>query len=184
MDISALRARLGALVFPSILLIAGSSSALAQQQTPTTYDSSFSIASQRVDPQGHTVIIMQGTGDLPGVLTLVLSLAPDGTVASGEWALNVSYTAPLNPGAAPKPDSPDPDSGVGEQLIQKGTLSGTIASGSTIASNGQITEFTSLQLAISSGTLQFAGVTAGNGAANGTNINDRANSAASTSLTF
>ena len=142
MDIAALRARLGALVLPSILLVAGSSSALAQQQTPTTYDSSFSIASQRVDPQGHTVIIMQGTGDLPGVLTLVLSLASDGTVASGEWALNVSYTAPLNPGAPPKPDSPDPDSGVGEQLIQKGTLSGTIAGGSTVATNGQITEFT------------------------------------------
>jgi hypothetical protein len=127
---------------------------------------------------------MQGTGDLPGVLTLVLSLAPDGTVASGEWALTVSYTAPLNPNAPPDPNSSDPDSAVGEKLIQKGTLSGTIASGSTIAVNGKVTEFSSLELVITTGTLQFAGVTAGNGAANGTDINDRANSSASTSLTF
>jgi len=165
--------------------MSASLSAIAQQQTPTTYNSSFSIASQSIDTQGRTVIIMQGTGDLPGVLTLVLSLAPDGTVASGEWALNVSYTAPLNPDAKPvAPDSPDPDSGVGEQLIQLGVLSGTIASGSTVAANGQVTQFNSLQLTITAGTLQFAGVTAGSGAADGTNIDNRANSAASTSLTF
>jgi hypothetical protein len=184
MDIRAARARFCALVISSILLLTGSSSAVAQQQSATTYNSSFSIASQSLDPQGRTVIIMQGTGDLPGVLTLVLSLAPDGAVASGEWALNVSYTAPLNPNATPDPSLPDPDSGVGERLIQKGTLSGTVASGSTIAANGQVTEFTSLQLVITTGTLQFAGVTAGNGAANGIHIDDRANSSASTSLTF
>jgi hypothetical protein len=144
MFVHALRARLCALSLPSMLLMSGSCSAIAQQQTPTTYNSSFSIASQSLDSQGRTVIIMQGTGDLPGVLTLVLSLASDGTVASGEWALNVSYTAPLNPDAPPvAPDSPDPDSGVGEQLIQLGVLSGKIASGSTAAANGQVTQFTS-----------------------------------------
>jgi hypothetical protein len=177
-------ARLFALALPAALVITTITSAVAQQQIATTYNSSFTIASQSIDDHGRTVIIMQGTGDLPGVLTLVLSMAADGSVSGGEWALDVSYTAPLHPNAQPDPTLTDPDSAIGEQLIQKGTLSGTIASGSTIAVNGQVTEFNSLQLVITTGTLQFAGVTAGNGAANGTHIDDRADSSAYTSLTF
>jgi hypothetical protein len=156
----------------------------AQQQTATTYNSSFGIASQSIDDQGQTVIVMQGTGDLPGVLTLVLNMAADGSVSGGQWALNVSYTAPVNPGAPPDYSSPDPDSAAGEQLIQKGTISGPITSGAASITNGQVSAFTSLQLVISTGTLQFKGVTTGNGAANGVHIDDRTNSVAYTTLTF
>jgi len=183
MTIRNLRKRLCALALPAAFLTVTVTSAVAQQQ-PTTYNSNFTIASQSVDDHGRTVIVMQGTGDLPGVLTLVLTMAADGSISGGEWALNVSYTAPLNPNATPDPDSPDPDSAVGEQLIQKGTLSGKISSGSATIANGQVSAFTSLQLVITTGTLQFAGVGNGNGNANGTHIDDRANSAASTSLTF
>lgn len=184
MTIRILRRRLCALTLPAVFLTATVTSTIAQQQTATTYNSNFTIASQSVDAQGRTVIIMQGTGDLPGVLTLVLTTDINGSVTGGQWALNVSYTAPLNPNATPDPNSPDPDSATGEQLIQKGTLSGTISSGSAAIANGQVTSFTSLQLVVTTGTLQFAAVTTGNGTATGTQIDDRANSAASTSLTF
>lgn len=83
-------ARLFALALPAALVITTITSAVAQQQIATTYNSSFTIASQSIDDHGRTVIIMQGTGDLPGVLTLVLSMAADGSVSGGEWALNVS----------------------------------------------------------------------------------------------
>ena len=183
MTLRNLRKRLCALALPAAFLTVTVTSAVAQQQ-PTTYNSNFTIASQSIDDHGRTVIVMQGTGDLPGVLTLVLTMAADGSVSGGEWALNVSYTAPLNPNAQPDNSLPDPDSPIGEQLIQKGTLSGNIASGSAVTANGQVSTFSSLQLVIATGTLQFAGVTTGNGTANGTHIDDRANSAASTSLTF
>jgi hypothetical protein len=172
-----------ALALPAVIAMTTVTSAVAQQQT-VTYNSNFSVASQSVDSQGRTVIIMQGGGDLPGVLTLVLSLAADGSISSGQWALNVSYTAPLNPNAQPDYSLPDPDSSVGEQLIQKGTLSGTIASGSATVAAGSVSAFTSLQLVITTGTLQFSGITAGNGSANGIHIDDRTNSTAYTSLTF
>jgi hypothetical protein len=172
------------LTLPVVIAIATVTSTAAQQQTVTTYNSSFSVASQSVDDHGRTVIIMQGGGDLPGVLTLVLFMAADGSISGGEWALNVSYTSPLNPDAQPDYSLPDPDSPIGEQLIQKGTLSGTIASGSATISEGGVSAFTSLQLVISTGTLQFSGVTSGNGSAYGIHIDDRANSAAYTSLTF
>ena len=177
------RLRVCALTLP-VAFFAVSTSAVAQQQTATTYNSRFTIASQSTDNQGRTVIVMQGTGDLPGVLTLVLATDVNGSVTGGDWALNVSYTAPLNPNAAPHPDLPDSDSPTGEQLVQKGTISGKVSSGSATITNGQVSAFTSLQLVITTGTLQFAGVGNGNGTANGTQIDDRANSAASTSLTF
>lgn len=184
MKLKSLRARIYALTIPVALFLAALTPATAQQQTATTYHSTFSIASQSIDDHGRTVIIMQGTGDLPGVLTLVLNLAADGSISSGQWALNVSYTAPLNPNAPPDPTSSDADSAQGEQLIQKGVLSGTIAAGSTASANGQVSAFTSLQLVITAGSMQFAAVTSGNGAANGTHIDDRSNSTAYTSLTF
>jgi hypothetical protein len=176
--------RFCALALPAALVLTTVTSAVAQQETVTTYNSSFSIASQSIDDHGRTVIVMQGAGDLPGVLTLVLSMAADGSVSSGEWALNVSYTAPLNPNAQPDYSLPDPDSPIGEQLIQKGTLSGTIASGSATIADGAVSAFTSLQLVITTGTLQFSAVTAGNGSAYGIHIDDRTTSAAYTSLTF
>jgi hypothetical protein len=154
------------------------------QQALTNYNSTFSLAQQSVDAGGHTVVIMQGTGDLPGVLTLVLTLGADGTITSGEWALNVSYTAPLHPGAPPDPNSSESDAAQGEQLIQKGVLSGSVAGGSATVSNGLVSTIRSLQLNVSHGTLQFASVTQGNGAVAGANIDNRANSSATSSLTF
>ncbi|HEY5329304.1 MAG TPA: hypothetical protein VIJ79_05410 [Acidobacteriaceae bacterium] len=183
MRIKPLRASLCAASIALALTFFAGTQAKAQQPA-VSYNSTFSIAEQSLDSKGRTVIVMQGTGDLPGVLTLVLSLAADGTISGGEWALNVSYTAPLHPDAAPDPNSPDPDSAQGEQLIQKGVLSGTIGSGSTTAANGVVSAINSLQLVLTHGTLQFAAVTQGSGSVVGAHIDDRANSNAHTSLTF
>jgi hypothetical protein len=177
------RARLCACLFAVLISPLFTVLSLAQQaQTP--HSSSFSLAQQSTDASGRTVILMQGTGDLPGVLTLVLSLNADGSIGGGEWALNVSYVAPLNPNAQYNPAAADPDETAGEQLIQKGVLSGTIASGSATVTNGMVTAVGPLQLLISQGTLQFAGVAQGNGTFAGTQINDRTNSTGNATLTF
>lgn len=157
--------------------------AQAAPNAPVTYNTQCGIADQSLDTQGRRVIVTQCGGDLPGVLTLVLSNSADGSL-SGEWALNVSYTAPLHPDAQPDPNSPDPDEAQGEQLIQKGTLSGTIAGGSATVANGQVTALTSLQLGITGGSIQFAGLTKGSGAVNATHVDDRIASTAYLTLTF
>jgi hypothetical protein len=156
----------------------------AAQTQASTYLTHLAIAQQSVDSNGHTVVVMQAAGDLPGVLTLVLSTSANGTITGGEWAMNVSYTAPLHPGAAPDPTSADPDSAVGEQLIQKGVLSGKISSGSATMANGQVQELSSLQLVVTGGSMQFAKVSAGSGSVSGVHIDDRDNSSGNVSLTF
>jgi hypothetical protein len=156
----------------------------AALQSPSSYNDNLGLASQSHDDQGRLVITMQANGDLPGVLTLVVSTNPDGTISKGEWALNVSYTAPLHPDAAPVPDSPDPDSAVGEQLIQRGVITGTIEGG-TVAFNGdQVTSVTSLLLSVGSGSMQFASVNAGSGQVDATSVADWTNSTGSASLSF
>ena len=183
MKIKPLQGRLCAVSIALAILLCVYTPARAQQAT-AVYKSSFSIAEQSVDPQGRTVIVMQGTGDLPGVLTLVLNVGADGAIRGGEWALNVSYTAPSHPEAQIDPTLQDPDSAQGETLVQKGVLSGSISGGSTTVANGVVSTIGSLQLVITHGTMQFAAVTQGSGSVTGTRIDQRANSSAFTSLTF
>jgi hypothetical protein len=172
-----------ALGLAAVLTIASPAVVAFAQAAPVTYNSTSGLATQYVDSQGHTVIVLQGIGDLPGVLTLVLTVASDGTV-SGEWAMNVSYSAPLHPDAQPDPTATDADGAQGDQLIQKGMLKGKIVNGSATMANGQITALTSLQLNIVAGSIQFAGVTTGSGAVNATHLDDRTTSTAYVSLTF
>ncbi len=153
-------------------------------QAETLYKSKFALAEQSIDPQGRTVVVMQGMGDLSGVLTLVLNVGADGSVSGGQWALNVSYIAPSHPFAQIDPTRQDPDAALGEKLVQKGVLSGTISGGSTAAANGVVSAINSLQLTITHGTMQFAGVTQGTGTVVGTRMDHRANASAFTSLTF
>jgi hypothetical protein len=178
-----LSARLLAVSLSLALLLCFGLSANAQQ-SPTAYKSTFSIAEQSVDAKGHTVIVMQGEGELPGVLTLVLSIGADGGVTGGEWALNVSYTAPEHPFKQIDPTLQDPDSAMGEILVHKGVLSGRISAGSTVFANGVVSTINSLQLVITHGSMQFAKVTQGTGTIVGTHIHQRANSSAASVLTF
>lgn len=183
MRLNPLSSRLCAVSTALVALLCVCTSARTQQAT-AVYKSSFSIAEQSVDPQGRTVIVMQGTGDLPGVLTLVLNVGADGAISGGEWALNVSYTAPSHPEAQIDPTLQDPDAAQGEKLVQKGVLSGSISSGSTTVANGVVSAINTLQLVITHGSMQFAAVTQGSGSVTGTRIDQRANSSAFTSLTF
>jgi hypothetical protein len=158
--------------------------ATAQQQSPASYNDNLGLASQGHDDQGRLVITMQANGDLPGVLTLVVSTNPDGTIRSGEWALNVSFTAPLNPDAVPVPDSPDPDAAAGEQLIQRGVITGSIEGGSVSLNGDSVTAVTGLLLSVGSGSLQFASVSAGSGQVDATSVGDWTNSTGIASLSF
>jgi len=166
----------------TLMIAAGTLRAAAQTQT--TYTITLAIASQFQDDQGRNVVTMQATGDLPGVLTLVLATAPDGTVTSGEFAFNSSYTAALNPDAVPDYSLPDPDEPIGEKLVQLGVLSGSVSGGFATLAGSQVQALTSVQLVIESGTVQYAAVTSGTGSADGTAVNDPVNSTGSMTLTF
>jgi hypothetical protein len=152
-------------------------SALANAQSPSTYNINLSLAEQSQDDQGRTVVTMISKGDLPGVLTLALSMASDGTVTGGEWSLVVSYTDIVNPQGQTEEEK-------GETLIQKGVLSGTVLAGGTTLNNGVVSAIGYLQLDLSHGTVEYASVPNGSGSASGTSIDDRANSAGSATLTF
>jgi len=77
-------------------------SVLAYGQSPSTYNINLALAEQSQDDQGRQVVTMMASGDLPGLLTLVLSTGPDGTVTDGEWSLVVSYVTIVNPTGKPK----------------------------------------------------------------------------------
>lgn len=51
----------------------------------------LSNAVESIDTANRKVFVVNVAGDLPGVLTVAVVVAADGTVSSGEWALNVSY---------------------------------------------------------------------------------------------
>src|SRR5215469_10936078 len=118
-------ARMCAIVVVAAFMLGTAPRGQAAQQSPTTYSINLALAEQSHDDQGRTVITMLASGDLPGVLTLTLSTTADGTVSGGEWALVVSYTAPLNP--------KKPNAGSGQKLVQRGVLNGTLTGGSTSA---------------------------------------------------
>ena len=152
-------------------------SALAYGQSPTTYNINLALAEQSQDDQGRQIVTMMASGDLPGLLTLVLSVAPDGTVTGGEWSLVVSYVTIVNPNGQTEEEK-------GETLVQKGVLSGTVLAGGTTLNNGAVSAIGYLQLDLSQGTVQYASVPNGSGSASATSTDDRTNSAGSATLTF
>jgi hypothetical protein len=166
------------------LFAAAALSVVAIAQSTTTHNVTLAVADQSVDASGRTVITMMASGDLNGVLTVALQVRADGSIATGEWALNVSYTAPLNPNAQPDPSLPDPDSPLEEQFIQRGVLKGTLTGGSETLANGQVVAISGLQLSLTGGTVEYASVTSGNGTLQGSNLSDRDNSNGSMTLKF
>jgi hypothetical protein len=184
MRTTSLRVRAGVLCAVTALMFTAGATRAAAQQTQTTYNITLAVASQFQDDQGRYVVTMQATGDLPGVLTMALATAPDGTVTSGEFAFNSSYTAPLNPNAVPDYSLPDPDEPIGETLVQLGVLSGSVSGGFATLAGSQVQALTSMQFAIESGTVQYTAITTGSGSAAGTAVNDPVNSTGSMTLTF
>lgn len=159
----------------AVCALASAMAAHAQSE-PTAHNMQISGATESVDANGRIVLIANTQGDLPGVLTVAMSVGPDGRVASGEWALSVSYN---------QLGSTTADGTAGTTLVQQGTLKGAVSGGfAQVGSDGLVTDLNGLQLALSSATLQFASATTGNGTANGNHMNDQAASNGTLTLTF
>lgn len=130
---------------------------------------------------GDTVVVMAGTGELPGTLTLKINRIPGGTViAGGEFAFNVSYTE-----ERPVPD-PRPGQGDHEDfLVQRGTIKGTITGGQvTLTGKNTISSIDSIQLEVNGGSMTFSDAKKGNGSGRAMNILDNGLSTGVLTLTF
>jgi len=151
---------------------------LAAQTQPTTHTLTVANAKESIDAKGRIILVGNVKGDLPGVLTLALTVGPSGTITSGEWALNVSYIK----FGAPEVNGDGDES---ESLVQLGVLKGTVAAGvAGRATNGLAIALNGLQLNVTGATVQFAKTTKGTGTFNGSSLNSQTASSASLSITF
>lgn len=161
-----------------------------------TYNVTLSHASVSQDAAtGETVVTMPVRGDLPGVLTLGVTRNDAGTITGGQWSLVVSYTATTLPSGEVVVEAPDAgeeeqEAGAGghqgaDALVQKGVIKGSIQAG-TIALNadGSVRSLTDVVLAVTGGTMQYAGATGGSGLLSGSNLSDRGTSSGAASLIF
>ncbi|MEO8680504.1 MAG: hypothetical protein ABI665_15740 [Vicinamibacterales bacterium] len=146
--------------FAALLLTAIGTIAAAQQPATTTSHAS-TATHPRVDVMaaGKVVVSLDMSGDLPGILTLNLQQQPDGSV-TGDWALVVAYADARDPATG---DEPSHEETVGHPhkdfltLVRRGTLGGSITSGSlAFAADGSLADLTAA-LAIDVGSVEFDG---------------------------
>ncbi len=150
--------------------------AASRAQSPTSHNLTLSNAVESIDSQGRLVLVVGVTGDLPGTLTVRMTISSSGIITGGEWALNVSY---IEFGALSK------DGDHEESLIQRGVLKGSIASGSAVLNgNGTLADFSNVRLVVTGATQQFATVRSGSGSIVGTQLDNSANSNGLLALTF
>jgi len=130
----------------------------AHAQAPLrTHHLSLRGITASTDSQGRLIATGRTHGDLPGVLTLAVTLDREGHVLSGEWALDVSY---IKFGAIDK----DGDGDRAEGLVQLGMLKGTVLGGAaTLNSDGRAISLSSLQLELNGATNQFHDTQRGKG---------------------
>lgn len=159
----------------AVWALAFAATAHAQSQ-PSAHNMQLSSATESIDSNGRVVLIANTQGDLPGVLTVAMTVGPDGRVSSGEWALSVSYN---------QLSGTTQDGTAGTTLVQQGTLKGAVSGGfAAVGGDGLVTDLNGLQLSLASATLQFASATTGTGTANGNHMNDQAASNGTLTLTF
>jgi hypothetical protein len=117
--------------------------ALALLAATATYNDSVS-GSQTAAPEAEGIAVnLTATGDLPG-MTKVTLVRSDANVTGGHWIITVL------------PPNADASSS------ERGTLSGTVSSGTlTLNSNGTLASASAVQIAVQSGTGEFASVTSG-----------------------
>lgn len=148
---------------------------IAQSQ-PITHHLTLSNATESIDAKGRIILVGNIAGDLPGVLTLALSVRPDGTVSSGEWALNVSYVQ-FGPMSS--------DGDASESLVQLGVIKGSIRTGvAGLSANHLATALTGIQLDVTGATVQFARTTKGSGIFTGSRLDNHNAPIGSLNLTF
>jgi hypothetical protein len=138
------------------------------------------------DSAGRLVIAMNARGDLRGLVTLTLSVGPDGTITSGDWALVVSHLEDLNPDGTvavvneeePHEHSEEPSDGPLEEhhdessggehhefirFVNKGTLGGDITGGFVGTGADGALALVNVQLQLTGATLTFASTSSGTG---------------------
>ncbi len=127
------------------------------QSALRTHHLSLHGVTASIDPQGRLIATGRTHGDLPGVLTLAVTLDRDGRVIGGEWALDISY---IKFGAIDK----DGDGDRAEGLVQLGMLKGTVLGGAAkLNSDGRAVSLSSLQLDLNGATNQFHNTQHGKG---------------------
>jgi hypothetical protein len=169
-------------VFGLALVAAPRASAQTPANGPQTYFSALTHATVSNPTPTQTVITMQATGDLWGLLTITANHASGSmVVTSASWALAVDYAQYLPMTSDAPSDDPDAQPMV---LINEGTLGGTVTGATLVTgAGGQITGLSGAQLFIVSGSLQFNGV-AGGGSLQATGFADFATSSGTLSLNF
>jgi len=176
----------------SIPLLAGS---IAIAQTPSTaqshiYTGPLSRARVSNVSPARVVVSADSIGDLPGLLTLTLDVAPDGQVTGGEWALVVTYVEDLD--ARGPQEEPAHDHGAEDKphheyvrLVEKGTIGGSIAGGVIArAGDGAVTGVNGARLTFESGSLTFDSVRTGGGSASLADLSSVGTSRGRLTLTF
>ncbi len=127
--------------------------------------STLGYATASVVSPTRLVVTMVATGDLPGLVTLTIDRDPaTHAVTSGTWSLVVAYAKDVAVAAASGNSAPgdDPDGGMGIDLVNRGTLAGTLAGGTLqFDAAGAFTGFTSSQLLVNHGSVEFAGAAGG-----------------------
>lgn len=112
----------------------------------TTYNNTVSaIRSASVDGEAGATLILEASGDLPGMGRITLQREGN-NVTGGNWSLTV---LPANADASSS---------------EKGRLNGAVTGGTlTFNPDGQLTGVSSVQLAVGEGTGQYASVSSGSG---------------------
>ncbi len=170
--------RTGLLTLFAFVLALTSGHKLVAQSQPTVHKLQITNVTESVDTKGRVLLNGIVKGDLQGVLTLALVVAPNGTVTGGEWALNVSF---IKFGAPDK----DGDGDESESLVQLGTIKGVISAGAAgRKANGLATALNGVELKITGATLQYAKTTTGSGMFAGSSLDVQSASNGTFSLTF
>ena len=169
-------------VFGLAFVAAPGASAQTPATGPQTYSSNLTHAQVSYPSATQTVITMQATGDLPGLLTLTLNHDAGSTaVTTATWALAVAYAQYSALPAGTTTDDPDAQP---MTLVNEGTLGGTLSGGTLVLdANGAVVGLSGAQLFIVSGSLQFDGA-AGGGSMQATGFADFATSSGTLSLNF
>ena len=157
--------------------------------TPQIHD--MTLRGARVsESAGRVVVTLDARGDLRGLVTLTLTVSPDGTVTRGDWALVASHIEDLNPdgsvaarteghdeGDRAEPVDESPDTPVEEhhdessdaphqefiRFVNIGTLGGDVVGGFVGTGTDGGLALVNLQLRLTNATLTFASASGGDG---------------------
>ncbi len=173
-----MKRRTGLPTLLAVLLPCTSVHPAVAQAPPTTHALTFSNPTEHRDAKGRVVIVGHVAGDLPGILTLALTVNSAGVITSGEWALNVSFTQF-------GPPDPDGDGDASEVLIQRGMIKGSITDGGAqLNASGLASSANGLQLHVTGATVQFAAKTTGSGSFTGGGLLNSSTANGTLNLTF